>query len=438
MFAIKVDAERAELYRQEQRAAQLLDEFAEQELIDYFNLQVQEYTDETAVARDESRAESAILSAEESAQKDSDQLNQAPPDQRGTGFALEAESNEQIAARGAAQQAAEVQQQADADKAEEEAKKAREAAEIASRQGVAAENFSLDAQVNNKTEQRQADAKRADDQLAGQGDIFGANPQPSSPLEAFADAQLKAAQALKDAVAQQGATSEFIKAPDGSIDFGEITPEQGAAMRRQAGKIRLERGDDTYGEQHIELRHGKDIRALGFSSVSEFVADIAAHVDQIWKPDATAQLVAIHQVSNDRVMFVELRPAKDSTGDFYTVRSAFPARAGFVKNKGWDLLWEGRAQPSANANTSAPFADPRQTKIGGAGTIPSGSGSTIPASSAEGNHQSRTLALVSIRKVPAARDFDSIARTLLSNARSDGGSDYIVINHQKMGFVSGR
>jgi hypothetical protein len=38
----------------------------------------------------------------------------------------------------------------------------------------------------------------------------------------------------------------------------------------------------------------------------------------------------------------------------------------------------------------------------------------------------KTLALVSVRKYPAARDFDSIAGTLLSNAQSDGGALRIV------------
>ena len=47
----KVKAEREELNRQARIAAELLDEVAEQELIEHFNLQVQEYLDETAIAR---------------------------------------------------------------------------------------------------------------------------------------------------------------------------------------------------------------------------------------------------------------------------------------------------------------------------------------------------------------------------------------------------
>ena len=43
----------------------------------------------------------------------------------------------------------------------------------------------------------------------------------------------------------------------------------------------------------------------------------------------------------------------------------------------------------------------------------------------------KALALASVRKLPAAKDFDSIARTLLSNAQSDGGDGYILVNHSQ-------
>jgi hypothetical protein len=36
-----------------------------------------------------------------------------------------------------------------------------------------------------------------------------------------------------------------------------------------------------------------------------------------------------------------------------------------------------------------------------------------------------------MRKVPAAKDFDSIARTLLSNAQSDGGDGLIIARRKK-------
>lgn len=53
----------------------------------------------------------------------------------------------------------------------------------------------------------------------------------------------------------------------------------------------------------------------------------------------------------------------------------------------------------------------------------------------------RSLAFASMRKVPAARDFDSIAGILLSNAQSDGGDGMKVLladakNAQPKGLAS--
>jgi hypothetical protein len=45
----------------------------------------------------------------------------------------------------------------------------------------------------------------------------------------------------------------------------------------------------------------------------------------------------------------------------------------------------------------------------------------------------KTLALASLRKYPAAKDFDSVARTLLSNARSDGGDALIIVKRAGSG-----
>ena len=72
-------AEREEMSRQKKKAQLLLDEVAEQELIEAFDLAMQEYHDETAISRDESRVESARISTEESAQGDGDSVDQASP-----------------------------------------------------------------------------------------------------------------------------------------------------------------------------------------------------------------------------------------------------------------------------------------------------------------------------------------------------------------------
>jgi len=196
-----------------------------------------------------------------------------------------------------------------------------------------------------------------------------------------ADAFIKTLTA--DAPKAAESPTDFIPAPDGGLDYGEITPEMSKAMRRQAGKIRLQRGDSRFGLTHIEQRHGDEIRAAGFQSVEAFVADIAGSIAQVWQPGATSQLVALKMAGNDRIMYVQLQAGVDAGGDFYTVNTAFPARSGYVRNKkDWKKLWEGRAQPSQPATSEqAPFAASPQ-EAGEATTIPSGQSEASVAQSA--------------------------------------------------------
>lgn len=167
----------------------------------------------------------------------------------------------------ARQEAAEAQRLADEGRAAAAERQTRIDAEVVSRQEIGAANFTLDAQTSDQSAQRAADKKRADDQLAGQGDIFS-EPKtveqmtPADHLRAAADKMDAAAKPKESAIDAEkvgaGETAEFIMSPEGSIDFGEITPEQGIAMKRQAGKIRLMRGvqnpDGTgYGLVHKAL-----------------------------------------------------------------------------------------------------------------------------------------------------------------------------------------
>lgn len=95
--------------------------------------------------------------------------------------------------------------------------------------------------------------------------------------------------------AETRSADEFIKSPDGSIDFGEITQEQAQAMRRQTGKIRLNQGiqnaDGTgYGLAHIEENHGKQIRNAGFASVEEFVSHVSKKFNEILQAGGRAAI----------------------------------------------------------------------------------------------------------------------------------------------------
>ena len=160
--------------------------------------------------------------------------------------------------------------------------------------------------------------------------------------------------------AVQPSPQDFIPAPDGGLDYGEITPEMGKAMRRQAGKIRLQHGVQNsngtgWGLVHIEANHGKQISGLGFGSVQDFVAHVASSIQQVWQVPGNSQLLLTLKDGRKDVMYIQLEIAKE--GDFYRVNSAFPVRQeDYESLKGMKKIWDGSEPTSAVTGQRPAFA----------------------------------------------------------------------------------
>ena len=97
------------------------------------------------------------------------------------------------------------------------------------------------------------------------------------------------------------------------------------------------------------------IRAVGFDSVEAFVADTVRHIDSIWLPSKTSQLVTLQSEERGKAVFIELKPAE--SGDYYRVNTAFPTPRSYAEKKeqkeGWVKLWDRMAlQSSAPAAQS--------------------------------------------------------------------------------------
>ena len=160
----------------------------------------------------------------------------------------------------------------------------------------------------------------------------------------------------------------FVPAPGGGIDFGEITPEMGQAMRRQAAPIRLQQGvqnaDGTgYGLAHIEANHGAQIRSAGFEDVPAFIAHVARNFNEVLQATKGRQLLVAVTTGRRDVMFVQLEPA--GNGDFYRVNSAFPASRDYLEKqeiKGAKVLWSGSEPRSAAAGRQPPYAGATETR----------------------------------------------------------------------------
>ena len=132
--------------------------------------------------------------------------------------------------------------------------------------------------------------------------------------------------------------------PDNGREVGSIAPDIAARLRLdKPGPIVL---DDT-GLRHIEDRHGKELRGLGFADARAFVGFVLSRVDAVYDVDGNGRkydLVSRAMTPQGRVM-VRLEFAAE--GDFYTVATAGPMRPEYYQKK--TPLWE-RAQSSHSAS----------------------------------------------------------------------------------------
>ncbi|MDR0430220.1 MAG: hypothetical protein LBH58_07070, partial [Tannerellaceae bacterium] len=127
---------------------------------------------------------------------------------------------------------------------------------------------------------------------------------------------------------------------NGSIDLGEIKASTGLAE----APIRLSEGyqDETtnkgYGLKHIEKEHGDQILNAGFSSIEEFVAEVAKNYQTIKEGNkrGTSQTYLLEVADkHNNTLFVEL--SKD--GNYWSVNSAgiFNERYSDKKKTVWTL-----------------------------------------------------------------------------------------------------
>ncbi len=95
--------------------------------------------------------------------------------------------------------------------------------------------------------------------------------------------------------------SPFVLNSKGSIDFGYITEE----MNLSPAPIRIAEGNENYGLAHIELRHGGQLRANGFSSAFEFVEYVSMNFESIKQGIGDSFLLEAHNEHND-TLFIKL------------------------------------------------------------------------------------------------------------------------------------
>lgn len=160
-----------------------------------------------------------------------------------------------------------------------------------------------------------------------------------------------------DALSRERAAN-FVRAPDGSPNFGEIGTDAAAAIGRQPGPIRLREGDAASGLAHIREGHADDARQRGYDSVEAMIADVARNYDEIHKGKGRALILVKRDGHQSGAAWIQLEPSVD--GDFYDVKTATPSRDTFMKNN--EPAWKRSAQRDATgssggvATSPAPFS----------------------------------------------------------------------------------
>ena len=125
----------------------------------------------------------------------------------------------------------------------------------------------------------------------------------------------------------------FVVSSDGTTTFGEITEDTGLT----AAPIKLSEGvademGNGYGLRHIEARHGDQIRKAGFSSVKEFIEQVAKNYDVIKEGsdrngNKTYRLLLTDKHNN--TLMIEL--SKD--GSYWNVNTAGVFKKSYGKDK---------------------------------------------------------------------------------------------------------
>ena len=170
----------------------------------------------------------------------------------------------------------------------------------------------------------------------------------------------------------------FMLSSDGTDVFGQITAETGL----KEAPIKLSEGFQTsdgkgYGLRHIEGNHGQRIRNAGFSSVADFVENVARNYTTIRMGNSRGRnrtYLLEAPDGHNNTLFVELY----NDGNYWNVNSAGIFNKRYSKNK--DIVWTLPAVGSS-ANADATEVDHGTTE---GATVASGNSSQAISSEDKG------------------------------------------------------
>ncbi len=171
---------------------------------------------------------------------------------------------------------------------------------------------------------------------------------------------------------------EFVVKPDGSKDFGEITPDISAAVKEQsgidlpAGKIRLRVGNDREGLIHAK-KHEEQAQNAGFNSIEDLIEDVVANFDSIYLHKAnieghrdTYSLVKHGVEKHNAVAPIYFDLQFNGEGEYYLVITAMPKSDRNLKKqtKKDRLIYSSPGLDTATTSNSSPVSRQGSVNVG--------------------------------------------------------------------------
>ncbi len=204
---------------------------------------------------------------------------------------------------------------------------------------------------------------------------------------------------------------EFIKAPGGSIDFGEIPS---LSSKLTDGKeypsepIRMEVGGD-FGKAHIQPERLAEFQENGYATEAEMLDDVAKHYTHIYE-QPNGRLLLVKRNGRAKFSVVELQPH----GDYYGATTLFledqnPKGKPYEERGGRVLLWPVAGAASSGSDATFPATT---INAGAEAADADESNPNIADQQAEGKIEDFGEKLGGARKDQAAALRDAVTREL--------------------------
>ena len=254
----------------------------------------------------------------------------------------------------------------------------------------------------------QAADKTPEEVLDHPEDYYTAKMEESPTVEIpLSDIAAMAEHVTPDVINEMGVGGTPSVAEIKAEKIGEIPEDISRAIKREAAPIRMTDGFHNSNGQgeglaHIEAQHGAEIRDAGYSSVSNFVGEVAGGFNQIWE-GRSGRLMLVKANGTSKTAVIELRPNGD--GSSWIVKTAGIFRKDYPAGGDRKLLWEGarpledpQALSGGQSSLTASSIPPSSKNVKAHGEVPTGgtsengklSASEIPGES--GRVQSETAA----------------------------------------------